>query len=68
MTLKRWGELMNDIGGDLTPEEVGEGWHWCLEQDGLLVGPGMEELEWCHCFSAEGVAVLPGVAADGRPL
>ena len=30
---------------DDTPQEVAEGWHFCPEWDGLLVGPGMIEDE-----------------------
>lgn len=49
MDRKRWNELMNDDSTELTPEEVAQGWHWCWEWDGLLVGPGMKELEACVC-------------------
>ena len=34
----------------LTQEEIAEGWHWCYEFDGLLVGPGMREMESCTCL------------------
>ena len=27
----------------LTPEEVAEGWHWCLDWDCLMIGPGTYE-------------------------
>ena len=33
----------------LTKEEIEAGWHYCHEWDGLLVGPGMEEMECCTC-------------------
>lgn len=33
----------------LSDEEIAEGWHWCPEWDGLLVGPGMPEMESCVC-------------------
>jgi hypothetical protein len=34
----------------LSPKEIEEGWHFCVEWDGLLIGPGMEaEMESCCC-------------------
>lgn len=47
---KRWKELMADENGTLTKEEMEQGWHWCLDFDLLLVGPGMGEQHNCHCF------------------
>jgi hypothetical protein len=41
------GQLM------LTDEEASEGWHYCADFDGLLVGPGMGELHSCACSGAE---------------
>lgn len=50
MTPERWQELMDDQASRLTPEEVGEGWHFCPDWDFLLIGPGMEiELKCCTC-------------------
>lgn len=34
MTRQRWIELWS--GGELTPEEIADGWHFCPEMDGLL--------------------------------
>ena len=34
---------------ELTSEEINDGWHFCNEWDGLLVGPGMDELKVCKC-------------------
>lgn len=48
MTTGRWGELMRDDSLELTPEEIKAGWHFCVEFDGLLVGPGMDELQFCQ--------------------
>jgi len=60
MTEHRYKDLMDWIMGnmdlpptDLTPAEQAEGWHFCREWDGLLVGPGMEELEPCTCLPQE---------------
>ena len=37
---------------DITEEEFEQGWHFCVEWDFMLVGPGMRELECCMCLSA----------------
>ena len=49
MNHERWIELMNDQLARLSAADMDAGWHWCYEWDGLLVGPGMEELEACCC-------------------
>lgn len=49
MTRTRWTRLMEDEDAQLTGRELAAGWHWCAEWDGLLVGPGMGELEVCRC-------------------
>lgn len=36
--------------GEITTDEAKQGWHWCFEFDGLLVGPGMSELRNCQCW------------------
>ena len=54
MTPTRYYELEagNDTDGPhLTPEEKAAGWHFCCEFDGLLVGPGMCEQQFCLCFT-----------------
>lgn len=41
------------LGNDhsrLTKKEITKGWHWCVEFDGLLVGPEMGELQFCSCW------------------
>lgn len=48
MTPERW-EKLNREGKGLTLEEYKQGWHYCVEWDLMLVGPGMCELEACHC-------------------
>ena len=53
----RWCALMNgtnETGPHLTPEEIAAGWHFCIDWDGLLIGPGMGELESCHCIPKTG--------------
>lgn len=50
MKRKRYNELMANDGKQLTQAEVFEGWHWCVEFDGLLVGLGMTELNFCECL------------------
>lgn len=37
-------------------KEIEEGWHYCVEFDGLLVGPGMGELGCCSCLPKEHTA------------
>jgi len=49
MTDERYNTLMRDEG-ELTQEEIDEGWHFCIEFDGLLIGPDWEERKFCHCI------------------
>ena len=49
MNDERWKKLMEDDSIELTRDEISQGWHWCNEFDGLLVGPGMSEMEFCKC-------------------
>lgn len=49
MTDERWAKLMANDKEKLTPEELADGWHFCVVWDGLLVGPGMTEQEDCTC-------------------
>lgn len=51
MTDERWKELMENDDVPLTDKEMVEGWHFCPEWDGLLVGPGMDEMDVCLCIS-----------------
>jgi hypothetical protein len=37
----------------LTADELKDGWHFCYDWDGLLVGPGLWELVHCHCLRRE---------------
>ena len=54
MTAERYNALMGDERLCLDWQEISEGWHFCHEFDGLLVGPGMEsELSVCRCLPAE---------------
>lgn len=55
MTDERYNFLMGDdcTGADITAEERAEKWHYCCEFDGLLVGPGMDEMKHCDCFNPE---------------
>jgi hypothetical protein len=49
MTEERWKELMRDQTLPLTKQEIADGWHFCPEWDGLLIGPGEMEWEFCMC-------------------
>lgn len=56
MTDERYAAVMADYSAKLTPAEIAEGWHFCVEFDGLLVGPGMGELRVCQqsgCWPAD---------------
>lgn len=51
MTPERYNELMNPVRDvPLSEDEFILGWHFCNEFDGLLVGPGMHELQACRCL------------------
>jgi len=63
MTEQRWSNLMNDDYLILSDSEISEGWHFCYEFDGLLVGPGMGEVEFCNCLGRK----LPGPSGDHTP-
>jgi hypothetical protein len=52
MPLERWKALMANDDLGLTTEEIAAGWHFCWEWDGLIIGPGMKELECCKCKAA----------------
>lgn len=49
MPLERWTALMKDDEMNLTADEIKSGWHFCWDWDGLLIGPGMMEMECCTC-------------------
>lgn len=53
MKNERWKQLSKDCSLNLTQEEIGLGWHFCDEFDGLLVGPESSELGCCHCWPKE---------------
>ena len=46
---ERWWALMEDDSLPLTDEEILQGWHFCPDWDGLLIGPGMGEWDGCMC-------------------
>jgi len=49
MTTERWYAVQNSDDTPLTYGEIEDGWHFCHDWDGLLVGPGMKELDFCSC-------------------
>jgi hypothetical protein len=49
MTNERYNQLMRDDDAELMPHEIKQGWHFCYDWDGLLIGPGMGEMECCTC-------------------
>ena len=51
MTEERYKLLMANDNESLTPEEIAEGWHFCPDWDGLLIGAEMpDEMVACGCF------------------
>lgn len=54
MNERRYQQIMaSEENEPLLPYEIAEGWHFCAEFDGLLVGPAMGELRACHCLPKE---------------
>lgn len=45
----RWQMLMNDPDLKLTEDEIGQGWHFCAEFDGLLRNTNKEPDSECPC-------------------
>ena len=48
MTPERYKEI-ETTSASLTKEEIAEGWHFCLEWDGMLCHPDMPEAKICGC-------------------
>jgi hypothetical protein len=53
MNRERYELLMQSDTEPLTDEECKQGWHFCICWDGLLVGPGMMEEQFCDCDEIE---------------
>lgn len=49
MNRERWNLLMTTDSEKLSDDEISQGWHFCDDWDGLLIGPGMGEMEACEC-------------------
>jgi hypothetical protein len=47
LTKKRWRELEKNPDAYLTDAELAEGWHFCYDWNGMLIGPGMIEFDDC---------------------
>jgi len=45
----RYFSLIENQDECLTVGEMSKGWHFCLDFDGLLIGPGMTEMSYCTC-------------------
>lgn len=63
----RWRALMADDTLPLTQAEISHGWHFCVDWDGLLVGPGMGEVRHCHCGLITIHHLHAGVTACNKP-
>ena len=49
MTSERYNTLSGPTPPRLTMAERRQGWHYCFDWDGMLVGPGMHEINGCTC-------------------
>lgn len=70
MDQERYCALMQHDDKPLTEVEIKQGWHFCVEADGLLVGPGMAEMRECECFSCAepaGAQTRPAEDTPERP-
>lgn len=45
----RYEQLLSNPKMTLTEDEVKEGWHFCLNWDGMLLHPEDREMQCCHC-------------------
>jgi hypothetical protein len=54
MTPERYTELTESDTLPLTEEEIAEGFHFCPDWDGLLVGPSSPEVDSCPCDMSGG--------------
>ncbi len=65
MEEERWLKLMESDSLKLTDDEIRDGWHFCGDWDGLLVGPTMPmEQDCCTCF--RGIAPPAPSPPDGE--
>ena len=49
MTNERYIELELNQEAKLTSEEINDGYHWCVDWDGMLVGADMDAIDGCTC-------------------
>lgn len=66
MNNERWEHLMHDDKMHLTAAEIAQGWHFCWEFDGLLVGPGMGEQRFCTEACGAPPTVAGAATGDGE--
>lgn len=53
---------------ELTESEIKQGWHFCCEFDGLLVGPDMTEQQFCTCPGVSGSDENNSTKRQPKPL
>lgn len=39
-----------DKEGQIPQDLFDKGWHWCMDWDLMLVGPGMNATKHCYCY------------------
>ena len=63
MTQERYHSFNQlNLPSKLTEAEIEEGWHFCPDWDGLLIGPKTPEFDNCTCGlreSSEYIMLLP---------
>lgn len=48
MTNERYNQLNENVDSQLTEQEIKEGWHFCIEMDGLLANSNEPDGD-CFC-------------------
>jgi hypothetical protein len=49
MSNDRYRQLIRNVELELTDEELAIGYHFCYDFERKLIGPGMEEMNFCFC-------------------
>ena len=71
MDEKRRKQLECDRQESLTLQERLEGWHYCIDWDFMIIGPGMPEMKHCNCDLETYVATVKAayeISSQRRPL
>lgn len=67
MNKQRWKELVVNPNLKLTQQEIEQGWHFCSDFDGLIIGPTMGmEWEYCSCKYPSVLAIKSNLTRTER--